>query len=174
MNQFQNSTKHYSITILMDVLLAATQAGDEKIAIAIANRALDFWKQYQKGDTHLSIASQIPWPRPLIWVVVWFNMDRLLTILPNNGVNPNQQDIGGIVYIAPLYRASRHGCAAAVRTLLQHGAITAVLRAGKSTSLHTAAACGHNDVVRELVGNDRSLLEASQPATPSCSRIGAV
>ncbi|KFY82496.1 hypothetical protein V498_08570, partial [Pseudogymnoascus sp. VKM F-4517 (FW-2822)] len=166
LNQFQNSTKHYSMAILMDVLLAATQGGDEETAIAIANRALDFWKQYQKGDIHLSMASQIPWPRSLIWVVVWLNMDRLLAVLLNNGVNPNQQDITGIVYITPLYMASRHGSAAAVRTLLQHGAITTVLRAGKSTSLHTAAASGHRDVVRELVGKDRSLLEANQPVTP--------
>lgn len=157
--------KDCPLSTLTDALKAATKAGAEELALSIMAKVLERRQQaVQKQPPEARVT--IPWPLCLLWRAAWLNMAKLMKSLLENGMEADPEGLSGSFFPSPLYMASRVGNAAAVRTLLDFGANPTVLRDGKYSSLITAAANGHVEVIRLLVHRARELLEMGHPDTP--------
>lgn len=164
--------KDCPLSTLTDALEGATKAGAEELAISIMAKVLER-RQQAVQEQPLEARVNTPWPPCLLWRATWLNMVNLMKSLLENGMEADPKGLIGSLFPSPLYMASRVGNVAAVRTLLDFGANTAVVRDGKYSSLSTAADNGHIEVTNLLVHRARELLEMGQRYTPLYMAAGS-
>ena len=153
----------------MDYLVEAVRIGDEKAALSHANQLILAPKGQQKPKSDTESPEKrvdISWPSSVLWRATWLNMDRLVSLLLENDMDPDPVDNTSSFFPSPLYMASRLGHHLVVNALINHGAKIDVLRRGEYSSLYAAAGNGHIDVIKAFVAKDFSLLELQQPHTP--------
>ncbi|OAG40479.1 hypothetical protein AYO21_05379 [Fonsecaea monophora] len=153
----------------ISALVEATRAGNQDLALVRASQIVSAAKTQQtiQGDQdHPGDMSDIPWPSSVLWMATWLNMDLLVDLLLENGMNPDPDDNASRFFPSPLYMAARMGYAKITRALLSYGAKVDVLRAETYNSIYTAAGNGHIDVIEALLEKDDSLLELQKPNPP--------
>lgn len=170
-----DESKHTSHPSGLDRLIEAVRADNEDLALHFAGELIS----NEKNQEHPAKSNsdqprqQLSWPLSILWRATWLDMHRLVQLLLENGLPPDDQSSASSP--SPLFMAARLGHSKIVKSLILHGADMNVKMEGTYTSLHTAAANGHAESVRALVVQDNSQRDRPQPDRPlyTAARRGA-
>ncbi|KAL6695385.1 ankyrin repeat-containing domain protein [Trichoderma pleuroticola] len=89
-----------------------------------------------------------------------------LTLLVNDGMDPDPTDGGPEFFPSPLYMAARLCHEQIIEVLIEHGANLHVKRLDRYKSIQTATSNGSIHGVKLMIAKDQSLLESEEPETP--------
>lgn len=145
---------------IMEDILNAVRANKEDMAVNLAQQLVKIRQSVSQNCSH-----DVQWPPSVLWRATWLNMDELVALLLNNGV---QADDSTAAYApSPLYLAAILGFTRLVKVLLDHGAdIRVRIKPLMSTPMSAAAAYGRVDVVKALIQHSSCLLDEASPVTP--------
>lgn len=144
----------------LDSLVTAIREGDEDVALSLAKRLISLSKK--DGTFHVpSGCSKIAWPAWFLWRATWLNMDRLVSLLLDDGMDLSPATAAATAFVSPLHMANRLCHASIMEIFFRHEARLDHERSfdAKAKMLSVAAACGNIGAAKSLVGNDKSLLE---------------
>ncbi|KAL7905885.1 ankyrin repeat-containing domain protein [Trichoderma velutinum] len=153
----------------LDSLSNAIREENEDVALSIAEELISASKKQDQDYEHVAASkysSKIPWPPLFLWRAVWLNMVRLVTLLMNDGMDPDPTDGGPEFFPSPLYMAARLCHDQIIDVLIEHGANLHVKRLNKYKAVQTATSNGSIHGVNVMVAKDDSLLESQEPETP--------
>ncbi|KAM0520619.1 hypothetical protein ACHAPE_003016 [Trichoderma viride] len=147
----------------IDSLSSAIREGNEDVALSIAGELISASKRQNLGYEHngaLNYSSKIPWPSSFLWRAVWLDMVRLVTLLLNDGMDPDPTT--GILefFPSPLYMALYLCHNEILDVLIEHGANIHAKRANKYKAIYTAASIGNVHGVNSMIAKDDTLLES--------------
>ncbi|KAK4068204.1 uncharacterized protein Triagg1_7447 [Trichoderma aggressivum f. europaeum] len=153
----------------LDSLSKAIREANEDVAVSIAEELISASKGQDQDYEHIAASkysSKIPWPSWFLWRAVYLNMVRLVTLLVNDGMDPDPTDGGPEFFPSPLYMAARLCHDQIIDVLIEHGANLHVKRLDKYKAVQTATSNGSMHGVKVMIAKDGSLLESQEPETP--------
>ncbi|PNP43234.1 hypothetical protein THARTR1_11132 [Trichoderma harzianum] len=165
-NREENSSPK---SLELDSLTKAIREANEDVALSIAEELISASKRQDQDYEHVAASkysSKIPWPSWFLWRAVYLNMVRLVTLLVNDGMDPDPTDGGPEFFPSPLYMAARLCHEQIIEVLIEHGANLHVKRLDRYKSIQTATSNGSIHGVKLMIAKDQSLLESEEPETP--------
>lgn len=152
----------------LDSLVTAIREGKEDVALSLAKDLISLSKRDGSFDVS-SGCSKIAWPPWFLWRATWLNMDRLVSLLLDDGMDLSPAIGAPTAFRSPLHKANRLCHASIMEIFFRHEARLGHEKStdAKAKMLFVAAACGNIHAARSLVGKDRWLLEVRiSTATP--------
>ncbi|KAL7928911.1 ankyrin repeat-containing domain protein [Trichoderma chlorosporum] len=167
--QHSSETPISAQSMNMESLANAIREGNEDAALSLAEGFISASKHHDKDKRDVSTgmeSSEITWPPSFLWRAVWLNMVRLVSLLLNNGMDPNAADGMSLYCPSPLYMAARLSHDQIMVSLIEHGARLDVKRLGIFSVVGTAAAHNNPRGIKSMLAQNESLLELQEPETP--------